>query len=310
MRLLAEERRLGTLELLLTYPAARRRDRGGQARRLPGRRRACCSRHARLPARGSTASSRSRSRRWSPATSGLLLLARAVRVVRPLRLVADRQPGAGRLPHRDAAAAPLAAVLERGGERRRARCPSCARSRSSTTSSRSRSASSTLRDVFYFVFLAALLRVGDAARARGPAVARPALTPARPARCASRSRSRRWSASSSSGQALLDARVVAPRPDARSAATRSPTTRGRCSTASTATSASSPSCARRIRATRSSTTSCGRCGRAAPRVRVDVGRREPQPGARARVRRRLVRRARGRERGPAARVLEPARGDR
>ena len=38
-------------------------------------------------------------------------------------------------------------------------------------------------------------------------------------------------------------------------------------------------------------------------------RRQPQPGAGARVRRRLLRRARGGERGTAARVLESARGD-
>ena len=41
MRLLAEERRLGTLELLVTYPVLRPRDRRGEARRLPRRRRRC-----------------------------------------------------------------------------------------------------------------------------------------------------------------------------------------------------------------------------------------------------------------------------
>src|SRR2546425_2659424 len=42
-----------------------------------------------------------------------------VRVVRPLRLLAHRQPGAGGLPHRAAAPAPLAALVERGGHRGR-----------------------------------------------------------------------------------------------------------------------------------------------------------------------------------------------
>ena len=138
MRLFAEERRLGTLELLLTYPL---RDGAIVAAKLG----ACLiviltllAGDARSIPRGSTGCSRSRCSRSSPATSGLVLLALACAAYGALRLVAHRQPGARRLPHVDAAAAPVVAVVERGRDRPAARCRSCGRSRSSTTSSPSR----------------------------------------------------------------------------------------------------------------------------------------------------------------------------
>ena len=232
---------------------------------------------------------------------------RHVRVVRALRVVAHRQPGPGRLPDGDAAAAPLAALVERGGERDRHLAACCTRSRFSITSSPSRSASSTCATSSTSCSWRRCLRLGHAPGAGGAAVARPALTPRGqwPAWCW---RSRRCSRSSSSGRAMLDARSwrldltperrytlseharqvlggldrdVRVLAFLRSQDSRNPMIRDLL---------------RQVRAV-------------APRVRVRHRRRQPQPGARAGVRRRLLRRAGGGERGTAARVLESARGD-
>ena len=157
-----------------------------------------------------------------------------VRRIRLVRLVDDRQPGPRRLPDGDAVAAPLAALVERGGERAPAPCPCCTRSPSSITSSPSRWASSTCATSSTSCSwrgASSGARSGCWRRGNGAAGA-DACAGRWPAWCW---RSRRCSAIFFLGQGLLDARSLAARSHpraslhalrARAAGARRPRSRG------------------------------------------------------------------------------------
>ena len=137
MRLLAEERKLGTLELLWTLPV---RDREVIAGQVPGRLRrlrwrCCCRRsigpavlcaHASVPARAAGG----RLRRHAAARGG-------VHRLRARRVGGDRQPGRERAADVRRARAVVVPGLERGGAQRARRRRSSSRCRSSTASTAS-----------------------------------------------------------------------------------------------------------------------------------------------------------------------------
>src|SRR5581483_6174354 len=150
-------------------PAARRGDRGGEARGVPRRDRGASGRHARVPRVGLSppalpaAAARGSLRRAPLARRGL-------RRLRGLRLVAHRQPGARGLPHVDAPAAALAALVERGGGRPLDAAALAGDLAVQPLPALRRGPRRSARRL--------LLRVGDAARAGGAAVAGRAMTAA------------------------------------------------------------------------------------------------------------------------------------
>src|SRR5262249_11618397 len=97
------------------------------------------------------------------------------RVVRALRVVSHRQPGPRRLSDRHAAAAPVAALLERGGERPQPASPGAGRVAVQPLPALFRRHHRPARRLF-LPLPRGLLRLGHAPGAGGQAVARPALT--------------------------------------------------------------------------------------------------------------------------------------
>src|SRR5579875_3153827 len=175
MRLFAEARPRGPLALPLTSPA-RRCDRGGEARGVPRRDRRAPGRNARVPRVGLSspplpaAAARGGLRRAPPARRGL-------RRLRGLRFVAHRQSGARGLPHVDAPAAALAALVERGCGRPLDAAALAGNLALQPLPALRRGHRRPARRLLLRVRHGAL-RVGDAARARGAAVAGRAMTAA------------------------------------------------------------------------------------------------------------------------------------
>src|SRR5438876_662541 len=153
--------------------ARRPRHRGREAGRLPGGDRRAARRNARLSRLGvpRAALLRGAAHRRVPGARPLLA---GVRVVRPLRLLAHRQPGAGGLLHRAAAPAPLAALVDRGSHRGRDPPPGARHLALQPLPALLGRAGRAARRLLLRLH-GRFLHLGHAARARGAPVARPAM---------------------------------------------------------------------------------------------------------------------------------------